>query len=576
MLHKAVPQAYNQWMTDDLKNPTHTILRGGIYYFRCRVPAGLEALYPGKSDIVQSLKTGDRREAARLARDKRHQLDLQLGSLPAVTLSPVLTLQQIKQLAVAWRSELLDEDERFRALGQVSQAYSDGLHEAAEVFSGALRRGDTAPVEVHLREFLMARGIKPSSAEDSHKRLAYAFLQEAVYVHSSLLRRERGLLDEAYAGPANPPMLNFGDVQNDRPQYSLADHLKYWAAMRSPAVKSVKDARTAIARLEHFLAGKSPASLVRRDVITFREELLTSGLSPATVKKQMGLLSAILGVAHGNERLDQNAFQGVEFPRTFGEKARIPFDTVTLQDIFNSPVYADGFRPVAGAGEAAYWLPLLALFTGARLEELGQLLVEDVRLKDGISFIRIEEESAAGIAKRLKTKGSRRVVPLHPTLTEFGFMEYVDAIRATGSLRVFPNLKFGTAEQCTASWSKWFGRYLREIVGASDRRMVFHSFRHSFKDAAREAGIPREHNDRLTGHASGDVGDAYGAQYYPLAPLMQSIKMIVYPSLCLQHLPRTQALPQVILPGAGSAMRTRVLNHKLSPVDVIARSSLIS
>ncbi|MGA7326889.1 MAG: hypothetical protein WBX25_20965 [Rhodomicrobium sp.] len=43
--------------------------------------------------------------------------------------------------------------------------------------------------------------------------------------------------------------------------------------------------------------------------------------------------------------------------------------------IFSFPIFTKGERPKGGGGEAAKWLPLLAAFTGARLEELGQALV---------------------------------------------------------------------------------------------------------------------------------------------------------------------------------------------------------
>jgi len=40
-------------------------------------------------------------------------------------------------------------------------------------------------------------------------------------------------------------------------------------------------------------------------------------------------------------------------------------------------VFAEGARPTGGKGEAVLWLPLLALFTGARRSELAALTVEN-------------------------------------------------------------------------------------------------------------------------------------------------------------------------------------------------------
>ena len=61
------------------------------------------------------------------------------------------------------------------------------------------------------------------------------------------------------------------------------------------------------------------------------------------------------------------------------------------------------------------------------------------------------------------------------------------------------------------AWTKWFGRYLRS-VGITDRRKVFHSFRHSFKDALRAADVSEDLNDALLGQKNSSVGRTYGAK----------------------------------------------------------------
>jgi integrase len=43
-----------------------------------------------------------------------------------------------------------------------------------------------------------------------------------------------------------------------------------------------------------------------------------------------------------------------------------------------------------------------------------------------------------------------------------------------------------------------------------DKRKVFHSFRHSFKDACRDSGIPVDVHEAITGHAPGHVGGGHG------------------------------------------------------------------
>jgi hypothetical protein len=58
---------------------------------------------------------------------------------------------------------------------------------------------------------------------------------------------------------------------------------------------------------------------------------------------------------------------------------REPWQLAELRLLFTSAVFTEGARPTAGRGEAAFWLPLLGLFTGARLGELAPLTAVDGR-----------------------------------------------------------------------------------------------------------------------------------------------------------------------------------------------------
>jgi hypothetical protein len=80
---------------------------------------------------------------------------------------------------------------------------------------------------------------------------------------------------------------------------------------------------------------------------------------------------------------------------------------VDLKAIFASPVYAAAKRPKGGRGEAAFWLPLIALFTGARLEEIAQLYVRDLQQvpNEDLWFFNITD---TGEDQRLKVKAKNR------------------------------------------------------------------------------------------------------------------------------------------------------------------------
>jgi integrase len=96
-----------------------------------------------------------------------------------------------------------------------------------------------------------------------------------------------------------------------------------------------------------------------------------------------------------------------------------------------------------GDARYAYWLFLLALTTGARLEEVGQAAIADVKTRDGIRYIDIDDyvENDSEESKSLKTPNSRRLLPIHDRLMELGFERYLAALNEMGHTQPFPDLK---------------------------------------------------------------------------------------------------------------------------------------
>lgn len=75
---------------------------------------------------------------------------------------------------------------------------------------------------------------------------------------------------------------------------------------------------------------------------------------------------------------------------------------------------------------AQWWVPALALYTGARAQELGQFRTEDVEEVAGIWVLHI---AARFLGQRIKNRQSKRFVPIHPALLETGFLDYVAQVR---------------------------------------------------------------------------------------------------------------------------------------------------
>ena len=79
--------------------------------------------------------------------------------------------------------------------------------------------------------------------------------------------------------------------------------------------------------------------------------------------------------------------------------------------------------------------------------------------------------------------------------------------------RLFPEIQQNSKGNYGAGFSQWFGRYKRSL-GIDNKKSVFHSFRHGFKDALRAAGVNEDINDALTGHSGGNpVARGYGGSW---------------------------------------------------------------
>jgi integrase len=257
----------------------------------------------------------------------------------------------------------------------------------------------------------------------------------------------------------------------------------------------------------------APVGLIQRHhVLAYKDALLVLDRSPATISKAIAALKSVFAFGVNNGLLVANPATGVRVSRrSHGERTRLPY---TVEDA--RALLLDASRHQDGTNR---WLPWLAAYTGCRLAELAGLRSDDVRQVDGVWCLVIEDSAV----RRIKTKSSRRTVPLSPVLIEAGFLAHVESTRASG--RVFPNVAVDALGTCGAAWSKWYARWARRIV--PDRRKVFHSWRHLVEDRLRDAAVPEDQRDALLGHSSSRQGRRYGAGY-SVAVLLEAVKRIRY------------------------------------------------
>ena len=284
-----------------------------------------------------------------------------------------------------------------------------------------------------------------------------------------------------------------------------------------------------------------------------REAGRTDLISPANLNAYLNKLGGVFNWAVKEEMMDRNPAQALKVPDpTLRRDKRLPFSTGQLQAIFSAPLYTgcrDDGHGYAVPGDnrprnARFWIPLIALYCGLRLNEACQLDVSDVRLIEEIAcFVVTEASDVDTTDKRLKTASSARLVPIHPELLALSFTQFVAKRRRGGEPKLFPEVNLGATGYRSATFSAWFARFAAK-AGASSSRTCFHSFRHTFRDALREARVERDIALALGGWSSpggsggvASIADAYGSGYRT-ATLFEAISRVRYPGLDLSHLHR--------------------------------------
>ena len=212
------------------------------------------------------------------------------------------------------------------------------------------------------------------------------------------------------------------------------------------------------------------------------------------------------------------------------ENKRLPFTDAQLQAYFHSQVFSE-----KDTSNCIFWVSLIALWNGMRSNEICQMDASDAVEVEGIWGFDITYISTSGDDdKSVKTGASIRLVPIHPRLIKFGFLDF-HASRPAGS-KLFADISRGADGYYSSTFSKKSNRYLRQ-VGVHGPKTKFHSFRHNFRDALRRGRVDREIGKALGGWQRGntDAFDIYGSGF-PLDELAAEIERIDYPNVDWSHL----------------------------------------
>ncbi len=253
------------------------------------------------------------------------------------------------------------------------------------------------------------------------------------------------------------------------------------------------------------------------DIASKAEAQSLPGRNPKTIKTMVTWLISFFQFAEEEQLLSVNPAKGLKVTQRVKQQGKKnPFNDTELQQLFSAPVFtgcADdekGWR-IAGNSfprRAKYWIPIIGLHSGMRLNEICQLQIGDLQiLPEGPFFSVIDTDG-----KILKSSTSKRLVPIHSNLVALGIIDWIEEMEkvAAPNSSLFPELTSRTSgKRPSDNFSRWFGN-LRDSRGLSKSGKSFHSFRHYMTDRLTEQGIRELTIHRLLGWSVKGMLGVYG------------------------------------------------------------------
>lgn len=292
-------------------------------------------------------------------------------------------------------------------------------------------------------------------------------------------------------------------------------------------------------KLPKHLKKKAPTLSVQQGIAK-AQQMQWECISHKTINYYMDALRAIMRYAVREEYIDKNPAD-LLVVKVHKEKKRMPYTADQLQSFFGCLFYKKAIShkwhispsPSEQKYADMFWMPLISLYTGARMNEICQLEIKDLVKEKDVLYFNITMEGDDN--KSLKTVTSIRKIPVHHMLISIGLMGYIEYIESLGHHRLFYDLKTGATGKYSDMFTKRFAYHLKKYnIKFPDRD--FHSFRHTFRDECRERDIPDAVVNAIGGWSENkNVGSEYG-QGYKIEKLNKYLQQLKYDGLTLDHL----------------------------------------
>lgn len=538
----------------DLPLPTGLSQRNGVWQLRIGVPTDLRHLYPGIDAYRGSLRTRDRSEAITKAHalhaqyrqtfDQQRSAEAVRRAPPVVPLTP--EIEAYLTAEAQWLPLVFDDVVRFTP-GAV-EGLTPGMRFMTAGTPGPLLTGDDPAKWNRLQQHALEEAKADLAAgrleriqkaadtalqglgvridwTDVTARLALAKIGRAkVRAYRQALERGQGEPHDTPPRPAAPVLAAAPETVERVKGHTLTAVFQAWQEGKKR--DAINKTKRALALVEAAGVISPIEALTRQDGLKFRDHInaTMAGTTGKTRSDVLASVQALLNFAVKEKGwIDANPWSGTAIAKGRAQK-REPWDHEALTKLLHSPLTPDRRLDMA----AQYWLPLLALMTGARQAEICQLRVDDVIQRDGVWLLDINED---GEAKSVKSAAGERWVAIHSKLIELGFLAHVETMRKAGESLVFPGIL--TAKSRTASLyvSDWF-RVRCRALGLYQKWRDFHALRTTVGTALRAVDPPLGEAliTAVMGHEAGNVG---AANYHRPAPktLQRVIEALDFPAV---------------------------------------------
>lgn len=250
--------------------------------------------------------------------------------------------------------------------------------------------------------------------------------------------------------------------------------------------------------------------------------------------KYLVKMSALFKWAVRNDLLKKNLTEGLELkaPPRKASDARKAFSVTQVGQLIDA---AKKYAEKPSGKPYHYFVPALAAITGARLNEVAQLQVSDIKTtENGTVYIHINESGLDG--KSIKNPHSERSVPLVDGAYGFVLADFMALVKDRrdasegDSAMVFDGLRLmknGYGEQV----SKWFNRTLLPKVIADREGLAFHSFRHTVATQLKQNGVELAYAQAILGHSSGSITYDRYAKEMEVDVLAKILKVTLIPAV---------------------------------------------